>query len=120
MAKDLSFETAEHESEPRWPRCRGVAADTPGREAPRGTELVAAQRQREKAALDVKATPHSLRHAFARPATSKTGDIRAVQQILGSAHQKILHAHLENIGESFQHFHARPNLVCLPAGDQTT
>ena len=38
---------------------------------------------REKAALDVKATPHSLRHAFATATASKTGDIRAVQQILG-------------------------------------
>jgi site-specific recombinase XerD len=38
---------------------------------------------REKAGLDVQATPHTLRHSFASRVACKTGNLRVVQQLLG-------------------------------------
>jgi site-specific recombinase XerD len=38
---------------------------------------------REKAGLDFRATPHSIRHGFATQALERSGNLRAVQQLLG-------------------------------------
>lgn len=40
---------------------------------------------RRKADLDVRATPHTLRHTFGTVACRKTGDVRGVQQLMGHA-----------------------------------
>lgn len=40
---------------------------------------------RKKADLDVRATPHTLRHTFGTVACRKTGDVRGLQQIMGHA-----------------------------------
>lgn len=41
------------------------------------------KKAREKAGLDIKATPHSLRHSFATRVYEQTKDIRVVQKLLG-------------------------------------
>jgi len=41
------------------------------------------KKAREKAGLEIKATPHSLRHSFATRVYERTKDIRVVQKLLG-------------------------------------
>lgn len=75
-------------------RCHGfsVAAGAPllvtrdHRRLPTRSLRARIQRYRERAQLDIQASPHTLRHTMATDLASKAGNLRVVQRVLGHAH----------------------------------